>query len=307
MRIFLTGGQGMVGKNFVEHSAAKNYEILAPTSQELDLRDSNSVMNWIESIKPDVVVHCAGRVGGIQANISNPVAFLVDNLDIGRNVILAARKFGVKNLLNLGTSCMYPRNAENPLREEMILTGELEHTNEGYALAKITATKLCEFICRENPYFYYKTIVPCNIYGRYDKFDPLLSHLVPAIIHKIHLAKTRGASEVDIWGSGNARREFLYAGDLADFMWRALEDFETLPPLMNIGIGADFSILEYYQSVASVIGYSGDFVFDLSKPEGMPQKLVSIDKLKHWGWKSTTSLEEGIAKTYEFYIETIKA
>jgi GDP-L-fucose synthase len=307
MRIFLTGGRGMVGKNFSEHSAAKAHEILAPTSQELDLRNFDSVLNWIESIKPDIIVHCAGRVGGIQANISNPVAYLVDNLDIGRNVIGAARKFGVRNLLNLGTSCMYPKNTENPLREEMILTGELEHTNEGYALAKITAAKLCEFIGRENPSFYYKTIVPCNIYGRYDKFDPLLSHLVPAIIHKIHLAKTKGDREVDIWGTGNARREFLYAGDLADFMWFALENFEALPSLMNVGIGADLSILDYYRAVAGVIGYSGDFVFDLSKPEGMPQKLVSIDKLKNWGWKSTTSLEEGIAKTYEFYLDTFKA
>ena len=306
MRIFLTGGQGMVGKNFSEHSAVKDHKIFAPSSQELDLRNFDSVLNWIESIKPDIVVHCAGRVGGIQANISNPVAYLVDNLDIGRNVIGAARKFGVKNLLNLGTSCMYPRSAENPLREGMILAGELEHTNEGYALAKITAAKLCEFIGREDSSYYYKTIVPCNIFGRYDKFDPLLSHLVPAIIHKIHLAKTRGATTVDIWGSGNARREFLYAGDLADFMWRALENFETLPPLMNVGIGADFSILDYYRAVAGVIGYSGDFVFDLSKPEGMPQKLVSIDKLKNWGWKSRTSLEEGISKTYEFYLETIK-
>jgi GDP-L-fucose synthase len=303
MRIFLTGGRGMVGKNFCEHSTAKNYEILAPTMEELDLRNFDSVIKWLKLNSPDIVVHCAGLVGGIQANMAHPVNFLIDNLDISRNVIVAAKNLSIKNLLNLGTSCMYPKNAVNPLREEMILTGELEPTNEGYALAKIMAARLCEFICRENPTFQYKTIVPCNIYGRYDKFDPLKSHLVPAIIHKIHLAKRSGACEVDIWGTGNSRREFLYAGDLADFMWSALENFEGLPPLINVGIGEDLSILDYYRAVADVIGYSGDFVFDLTKPEGMPQKLVSIDKLQKWGWNATTSLEEGIAKTYEYYLK----
>jgi len=303
MRILLTGGHGMVGRNFAEYPAARSHEILAPSRSELDLRDFNAVYRYIEKSAPDFVVHAAGRVGGIMANISEPVSFLIDNLDIGRNVVLASRKAGVKRLLNLGSSCMYPRNAPNPLREEMILTGELEPTNEGYALAKIVVAKLCDYISREDASFQYKTLIPCNIYGRHDTFDPIHSHMIPAAIRKIHQAKLRGAAEVQIWGSGNARREFMYAGDLADCMWRAVERFVTLPPLLNVGVGADLTVLDYYKAIAHVVGYAGTFVCDITKPEGMMQKLVSIEKLKQWGWSPTTTLEEGLAKTYQFYLE----
>lgn len=307
MQIFLTGGRGMVGSNFMEHPVAGSHEVLAPSSRELDLRDYDAVCRYMHKCSPDIVVHAAGHVGGIQANMRDPVSFLVDNLDMGRNVILAARQAGVKRLLNLGSSCMYPHNAPNPLREEMVLTGELEPTNEGYALAKIMAARLCEYIGREDGSFQYKTLIPCNIYGRHDKFDPLSSHMVPAVIHKIHQAKLSGAGQVEIWGSGNARREFMYAGDLADCMWRALQNFETLQSMLNVGLGIDLSILDYYRAVARVVGYSGAFVHDLTKPEGMAQKLVSIEKLELWGWSATTSLDEGIAKTYQFYLEGLKA
>jgi len=299
----LTGGHGMVGRNFVEHPAARNHEILAPSRSELDLRDFNAVYRYIEKSAPDYVVHAAGHVGGIMANMSEPVNFLIDNLDIGRNVVLASRKAGVKRLLNLGSSCMYPRNAPNPLREEMILTGELEPTNEGYALAKIVVAKLCDYISREDASFQYKTLIPCNIYGRHDTFDPIHSHMIPAAIRKIHEAKLRGAAEVQIWGSGNARREFMYAGDLADCMWRAVERFDTLPPLLNVGVGTDLTVLDYYKAIAHVVGYAGTFVCDITKPEGMMQKLVSIEKIKQWGWSPATTLEEGLTKTYQFYLE----
>lgn len=307
MRILITGGRGMVGSNFLEHIAAKDHEILAPSSSTLDLLDANSVHSYLTKYSPDWVVHAAGRVGGIQANMKNPVAFLVENLDMGHNIILASRQAGVKRLINLGSSCMYPRNATNPLSEDMILKGELEPTNEGYALAKIMTARLCDYIVREDASFQYKTLIPCNIYGRHDKFDPKHSHMVPAVIHKIHQAKLSGADTVEIWGTGNARREFMYAGDLADCMWRALEHFHTLPSMMNVGLGSDLSIIEYYQAVARVVGYSGRFVHDLSKPEGMAQKLVSVEKLDQWGWCATTSLDDGIAKTYQFYLEGLAA
>lgn len=307
MRILITGGRGMVGRNFIDHAEAGEHEILAPSSGDLDLRDFAAVSAWFAKHAPDVVVHAAGRVGGIQANIREPVAFLTENLDMGRNVVMAAREAGVKRVLNLGSSCMYPRNARNPLSEDKVLTGELEPTNEGYALAKILVARLCDYIVREDASLQYKTLVPCNLYGRHDKFDPKHSHLVPAIIHKIHEANKNGSNEVEVWGTGNVRREFMYAGDLADCMWRALKHFDTLPPLMNVGLGADLSILDYYNAVARVVGYSGGFVHDLTKPEGMAQKLVRIDRLEEWGWRATTTLDEGIAQTYEFYRQGLQA
>ncbi|PLW77843.1 GDP-L-fucose synthase family protein [Cohaesibacter celericrescens] len=306
MRIFLTGGAGMVGRNFLESPLNEGHEIFAPSSAELDLRDYDALHQYLQKTCPDYVVHCAGKVGGINANIREPVGFLVENLDIGRNVIMASKNAGVKRLLNLGSSCMYPRNYSSPLREEMILSGELEPTNEGYALAKIVAARLCDYISREDEAFQYKTLVPCNIYGRHDKFDPKNSHMVPAIIHKLHLAKQNNISEVDIWGDGHARREFLYAGDLSDCMWRALVDFEHMPQVMNVGLGMDYSVNEYYEKVAEVIGYTGHFTHDLSKPVGMKQKLVDVTKSSTWGWQAATSLQEGIALTYDFYLEKEK-
>lgn len=307
MRILITGGRGMVGRNFTDHPEAAKHDILAPTSRDLDLLDFTAVSSWFAKNSPDVVVHAAGRVGGIQANIREPVAFLTENLDMGRNIVMAARGAGVKRLLNLGSSCMYPRNAPNPLIEDSVLTGELEPTNEGYALAKILVARLCDYVAREDASFQYKTLVPCNLYGRHDKFDPKHSHLVPAIIHKIHEAKKNGSNEVEVWGTGNARREFMFASDLADCMWRALGHFDSLPPLMNVGLGADLSILDYYHAVARVVGYSGGFVHDLTKPEGMAQKLVSISKLEEWGWRATTTLDDGIAQTYQFYTQGLHA
>lgn len=305
MKILLTGGHGMVGRNVQEHPNIKNHSIYSPTRAELNLSDWNATRSAIEKAKPDLIIHAAGRVGGIQANIKNPVAFLVENVEINKNVIMAAREAGVKKFLNLGSSCMYPRNATNPLKEEMVLTGDLEPTNEGYALAKCIALRLCEYIGKEDTRFQYKTIIPCNLYGRFDKFDPEHSHLVPAIIYKLHKAKTSGATTVDIWGDGLARREFMYAGDLADFITTAVTNFEKLPVLMNVGLGHDYSINEYYKIAAEVIGYKGQFVHDPSKPVGMKQKLVSIERLKNYGWQPKTSLAEGLAKTYDFFIKNV--
>ncbi|MBF0192694.1 MAG: GDP-L-fucose synthase [Magnetococcales bacterium] len=303
MRILITGGRGMVGRNFQEHPNARHYEVLAPTSRELDLLDYAAVETWIRAHQPDLVVHAAGKVGGIQANVREPVRFLLDNLDMGRNVVWASRQLGVKRLINLGSSCMYPRNGHNPLTEEQVLQGELEPTNEGYALAKVTVARLCEYIGRESPEFQYKTLIPCNIYGRHDTFDPLRSHMIPAIIHKLHEANRLGSNRVEIWGDGTARREFMYAGDLADGMWRAVEQFDTLPAMMNVGLGYDLTVNEYYAAAARVVGYSGVFYHDTTKPIGMKQKLVSIDKAVRWGWRSKISLEEGLAQTYAYYLK----
>jgi GDP-L-fucose synthase len=305
MKILLTGSSGMVGKNILEHPKSNNYVFLTPNSKELNLLSYSDVSDFINKNKPDFVIHAAGKVGGIQANMKEPVSFLLENLDMGRNVILSSKNSGVKKLMNLGSSCMYPREAKNPLSENLILKGELEPTNEGYALAKIISARLCEYINKEEKTFDYKTIIPCNLYGRHDKFSPHNSHMLPAVVKKIHEAKVLNSHSVDIWGDGLARREFMYAGDLADFVFYAIENFEKMPQTLNVGLGNDYSINEYYKVIAKVIGFKGKFVNDLSKPTGMKQKLINDTKLNEFGWKHTTSLTNGVKKIYEFYKKEI--
>jgi len=295
----------MVGRNIVDHLVSKSYVLLTPSSQELNLLDKDSVDTYLQRNKPDMVIHCAGIVGGIQANMAHPIRFLVDNTQMGLNIIMGSYEAGIKELINLSSSCMYPREAANPLGEELILKGELEPTNEGYAIAKVTSTRLCEYINRENKDTQYKTVVPCNLYGKYDKFDPKHSHMLPAVIKKIHEAKIKDQETIDIWGDGMARREFMYAFDLADFIYYAIKNFENMPQNINVGLGHDYTINEYYQTIAKVIGYKGGFAHDLTKPTGMKQKLIDDTKLKKFGWKYKTSLEDGIKKTYEYYMNII--
>lgn len=306
IKILLTGGGGMVGRNLLDHPAIGEFDVLAPRSSELDLRDFAAVQAYLLKTKPDMVIHAAGKVGGIQANMREPVGFLMENLDMGRNIVWAAHQAGIKRLINLGSSCMYPRNHSEPLREEMVLKGELEPTNEGYALAKVVTARLCEYIMREDVSFQYKTLIPCNLYGCHDKFDPVHSHLIPAIIHKVYQAKQAGETSVEIWGDGTARREFMYAGDLADAMVRAIKEFDSLPALMNIGLGYDYTINEYYQAAADVMGYAGGFSHDLSKPVGMARKLVNVERQKAWGWVSRHDLHDGIMNTYAYYLNSVK-
>jgi GDP-L-fucose synthase len=309
MRILLTGGSGMVGQNLQAHSFAQSCEVLAPSSRALDLTDKHAVLAYIEDNQPDVVIHAAGQVGGIQANMADPVGFLVNNSLMGLHVINSAYQVGVKHCVNLASSCMYPRSAPNPLNEEQILTGELEPTNEGYALAKITATRLCQYINRMDHDVQYLTLIPCNLYGRHDKFEPAHSHMIPAVIRKIHEACEQGADMVEIWGDGEARREFMYVEDLADCVFEVIAQItagKSMPDLMNVGLGTDYSINEYYQVVADVVGYKGRFEHDLSKPVGMRQKLIDSSRINALGWRAKTPLADGIAKTYQFFLEETK-
>ncbi len=305
MKILLTGSSGMVGRNIIEHSSASKHEILSPTSKELDLLDAKRVQDYININKPNMVIHAAGIVGGIQANMAQPVRFLVDNMQMGLNILMASKDCGVKRFINLSSSCMYPRDAKNPLSEELIFKGELEPTNEGYAIAKLTSTRLCEYISREDASYFYKTAIPCNLYGKYDKFDPKHSHMIPAVIRKINDAKRQNKASIDIWGDGLARREFMYAADFADFVYYAINNFEKMPQNINVGLGHDYTINEYYQKIANIVGYQGEFTHDLSRPTGMQQKLIDDTKLKEFGWQCQTTLVQGIQKTYNYFISEV--
>jgi GDP-L-fucose synthase len=305
MKILLTGGFGMVGSNISEYMNT-SHELLTPSSTELNLLSNTSINGYLTSNNPNMVIHAAGIVGGIQANIAQPSRFLVDNIYMGINIITASKKHNVKKFMNLGSSCMYPRDAHNPLSEDLILKGELEPTNEGYAIAKVAITRLCEYINSEDSSYLYKTVIPCNLYGKYDKFDPRHSHMIPAVIRKINDAKNNDLKSIDIWGDGLSRREFMYATDFADFVYYAIDNFEKMPQNINVGIGHDYTINEYYQKIADIVGYKGDFTHDLSKPTGMQQKLINNTKMREFGWHHETTLEQGIQNTYDYFLNEVE-
>lgn len=303
--VVLFGGTGMVGRNVCDLALARDVEIVAPPRTAVDLLNRAETLDYLRRVRPAMVIHAAGKVGGIAANMREPVAFLVDNFEMGRNVLMAAREAGVERLLNLGSSCMYPRDMPRPLKEEDILTGPLEPTNESYAIAKSAILRLGQYIAAEDPRFRFKTLVPCNVYGRYDAFDPGRSHLAAAAIHKLHQARVAGMSAVDIWGDGSARREFVFAGDLADAILTAIDRFDTVPPVMNVGPGVDHSVDEYYSAAAEAVGYAGGFTHDLSKPVGMRRKLMDVSRAREWGWQTSTSLLDGLKATYAHYLEVV--
>lgn len=292
----------MVGKNIIEVFSKSEHELLTPSSKQLDLTNFSLVEDFFRTAKPDAVIHAAGLVGGIQANIARPVDFLCANAQMGMNIVQASRQACVEYFLNLSSSCVYPKDVNSSLTEDMILSGKLEPTNEGYALAKILSSRLCEYVNKEDASSRYKTIIPCNLYGRFDKFSIENSHMIPAVIRKLVEAKRNRQEIVDIWGDGQARREFMYAGDLAEFILYCLENFDSIPQNTNVGLGYDYSINEYYQTIAEVVGYTGGFEHDLSKPVGMKRKLLDVSNVERMGWKASTSLKDGVRKTVEFYI-----
>lgn len=296
----------MVGRNILEHHEACRHEILAPVSANLNLLDPESIEKFLLFENPDLVVHAAGLVGGIQANMEQPVRFLVENMQMGINILMASKKHRVQRFMNLGSSCMYPRDATNPLSEDLILKGELEPTNEGYALAKVASTRLCEYISREDQSLLYKTVIPCNLYGKYDKFESSYSHMIPAVLKKINDAKNNNTECIEIWGDGVARREFMYAADFADFVFYAIGNFEKMPQNLNVGLGHDYSVNEYYKKIADVVGFKGVFSHDLTRPTGMQQKLMEDNMLKKFGWHHQSTLEQGLQMTYQYYLNEVE-
>ena len=299
--IYVAGHRGMVGGAILRHLRNKGYtRLLTRTSAELDLRSQDGVFRFFEAEKPDYVFLAAAKVGGILANNTYRGEFLYDNLLIEANVIEAARRSGVRKLMFLGSSCIYPRLAPQPLKEDYLLTGPLEATNEPYAIAKITGIKLCEAY-RDQYGCNFISVMPTNLYGKGDNYDLEKSHVLPALIRKFHEAKVNGAESVTVWGTGTPLREFLYADDLAEACLFLMDRYDGAA-LVNVGTGEDLSIRALAELVAKVIGFGGRIVFDTSKPDGTPRKLMDVSKLHALGWRHTVELPEGIRRSYEDFL-----
>lgn len=300
-RVFVAGHRGMVGGAIARALSTQQCEILTATRSEVDLRDQSAVRHWMAANKPDVVFVAAAKVGGILANESYPADFLYDNLMIEANVVEAAHRVGVEKLLLLGSSCIYPKFAPQPIEESALLTGALEPTNEWYAIAKIAGIKLVEAYRRQYARDFISAM-PTNLYGTGDNYDLQTSHVLPALIRKAHEAKLAGASEMVIWGSGTVRREFLHADDCADACVFLMQHYSGAEHV-NVGSGTDIAIIDLAEIVCKVVGFEGKIVRDATKPDGTPRKLMSSDKIAAMGWRPRIGLQEGLQRTYEEFLE----
>jgi len=300
-RVFVAGHRGLVGAALMRRLAHEDCELLTVPRQVVDLRDQRAVGDWFTAHRPQAVFMAAGTVGGIYANSTRPADFLFDNVAMATNVLDAARRAGVEKLMFFGSTCIYPRLAPQPIPEDALLTGPLEPTNEWYAVAKIAGLKLCEAYRRQYGCDFI-SVMPTNLYGPGDNLDPLSSHVLAALLRRIGEAARTGRQTVEIWGSGEPRREFLHVDDLADaavFLMRNWSEDQHI----NIGFGSDLSIAELARLIARVVGFDGDFVFDRSKPDGMPRKLVDVTKLTALGWRPRIDLEPGIRQFYRWYLD----
>ncbi|TAX70657.1 GDP-L-fucose synthase [Rhizobium leguminosarum] len=300
-KIWIAGHRGMVGSALVRRLHSEDCSVITATRQELDLKRQNEVEKFVQANKPDAIILAAAKVGGILANDTLPADFLYDNLLIEANIFEAAHRNDVGRLLFLGSSCIYPKFAPQPISEDALLTGPLEPTNEWYAVAKIAGIKLAEAYRRQHGRDYISAM-PTNLYGPGDNFDLQSSHVLPALIRKAHLAKLSGASEITVWGTGTPRREFLHVDDCADALVFLLRNYSGAQHV-NVGSGEDIEIIELTRLVCRVVGYEGRIVHDLTKPDGTPRKLMSNQKLREMGWKSRISLEDGIRATYAWFLE----
>ena len=301
-KIFIAGHRGMVGSAIVRALQGQGFtNLLVRTRQELDLLDRAAVREFFKTEHPEFVIDAAARVGGIVANSEKPVEFLLENLTLQNNLIEAAADFGCTKFLFLGSSCIYPKHAPQPIREDALLTGPLEPTNDAYALAKIAGIKLCQAYAREYGKNFLSAM-PTNLYGPHDNFDLHTSHVLPALIRKIHEAKKSGAPEVLVWGTGTPRREFLHADDLADACVFLLKNYDS-SELINIGSGTDVTIRELAELICEVLGYKGTLAFDPTKPDGTPRKLMDSSRLFALGWKPRIPLREGIAHAHAWFLE----
>ena len=303
-KIYIAGHKGMVGSAVWRALVSKGYSnLIGKTSKEIDLTNQQAVFDFYKKEEPEVVINAAAKVGGILANNDFPYQFLMENMQIQNNLIDGAFKLGIEKFIFLGSSCIYPKFAPQPLKEEYLLTDSLEPTNEWYAIAKITGVKACQAI-RKQYNKDYVSLMPTNLYGSFDNFDLQSSHVLPAMLRKFHEAKINDHSDVTLWGSGTPMREFLFVDDMAEAVVFALENI--LPDyLYNIGSGKDITIKELAETIQNTIGHKGKIIWDASKPDGTPRKLMDVSKMKELGWEYTTELELGIEKTYQWFIENL--
>ena len=305
-KIYVAGHRGLVGSAIVRNLQANGYSnILCRTSKELDLKNQAAVDAFFAEEKPDYVFLAAAKVGGIHANDTYPADFIRDNLQIQTNVIDAAWRNSIKKLLFLGSSCIYPKFAPQPMKEEYLLTGELEPTNEWYAVAKIAGIKMCQAYKKQYG-FNAISIMPTNLYGPGDNFNLENSHVLPALIRKFHDAKERGDKAVEVWGTGSPRREFLHVDDMADASVYLMNNYDGTD-IVNIGVGEDVTIRELAELVKDIVGFNGSLLFDSAKPDGTPRKLLDVSRLHAIGWKANISLSDGVSQTYRWYLDNIES
>jgi GDP-L-fucose synthase len=300
-KIFVAGHRGMLGSALVRRLEAQDFtNLLTRDRSQLDLSDESAVVKFFDEARPDIVILAAAKVGGIKANNDFPVEFLLNNLRIQNNVICSAHKTGVRKLLFLGSSCIYPKLAPQPIPENALLTGPLEPTNEAYAIAKIAGIKLCQAYAREYD-AKFVSVMPTNLYGPNDNFDLESSHVLAALLRKAHEAKTRGDKTLEVWGTGEARREFLHVDDLAAACLLLLEKYNS-PEIINIGCGEDITIRELAELISDVVGFNGELVWDKTKPDGTPRKLLDVTRIRALGWRPAIPLRQGIAQTYQWFL-----
>jgi len=304
-KIWVAGETGLVGRTLVETLQTLGHSVLSAPHGKLDLTDRQATLHWLKLNKPDVIVMTAGRVGGIGANSAYPAQFLYDNLAMAQNVIDGAYRAGVAKLLYLGSSCIYPKLAAQPMAENELLTGALEPTNEPYAIAKIAGLKLCEAYRRQYG-CHFISAMPTNLYGPYDRFAGEDSHVIPAVMEKFHDAKRKNASSVTLWGTGKPRREFLHARDLARALILLLERYDDAGPI-NIGSGQETTIRELAVMMKEVTGFEGSVVFDPGRPDGSPRKLLDSSRIHAMGWSPATALRDGLMETYDWYCRSVAA
>ncbi len=304
-KVYIAGHQGLVGSSLMRVAQLKkNYELIFRKRSELELTDYDQVMNFFAAEKPDWVFLAAANVGGIYANNTYPVEFLLDNLKVQNNVIEAAAKFNASKLLFLGSSCIYPKLAPQPIREDSLLTSALEATNEAYSIAKIAGIKLCNAYNHEYEKNFL-SVMPTNLYGPNDNYHLENAHVLPMLLRRFHEAKENNLSEVVVWGTGKPMREFLYSDDLAEACFYLMENYSAseVGEIINIGTGLDCTILELAELIKETVGFNGEIIFDQSKPDGTPRKLLDVSRINKLGWKAKVSLKEGLAKTYQEYLQ----